>query len=228
MLKESIKSWIYHQSISTNTNSISYRLRRKRMEKYLSFYNNVVLKSVESENRRVEILDLGGEKGFWGTCDKSIIDTASITMLNLEKKQFDSSDPFFRSVVGDATDLSNYPDKSVDLVFSNSVIEHVGDYNKMKSMADEAMRVGKHIYIQTPNKFFPIEPHFMMLFVQFLPKKARVKAVAKKWHLSHDEAVSQVNGTELLSLRSLKKLFPGCRISRERFFGLTKSFSVYN
>ncbi|MBO4887875.1 MAG: methyltransferase domain-containing protein [Firmicutes bacterium] len=223
----SIKSWIYHQSDSQTDNSISYRLRRKRMEKYLSFYKSTVMEEVRSENRRVEILDLGGEEKFWHACDRYIIDTSNITMLNLEDRQADSSSESMKSIVGDATDLSVYADQSVDLVFSNSVIEHVGDLSKMKAMADEAMRVGKHIYIQTPNKFFPIEPHFMMLFVQFLPKKLRVKAVAKKWNLSREEAISQVNGTELLSLRTLKKLFPGCKVSREYFFGMTKSFSVF-
>ena len=77
-------------------------------------------------------------------------------------------------------------------------------------------------------RIFPIEPHFMMLFVQFLPKKLRVKAVARKWNLSDEEALRQVNGTELLSLRTLKKLFPGCKGDRAFFVGFTKSFSVYN
>ena len=72
------------------------------MEKYLGFYRDTVLADVKSENRRVEILDLGGEERFWKACDKLILDTSNITMLNLEDKQLAQPGSFIRSVVGDA------------------------------------------------------------------------------------------------------------------------------
>lgn len=62
---------------------------------------------------------------------------------------------------GDATNLSQYSDKSFDIVFSNSVIEHLYTKENQISMAKEVNRVGKNYFIQTPNYWFPIEPHWV-------------------------------------------------------------------
>lgn len=217
--------WLYRQSLSGDTKSISYRLRKKRMDDFQAFYENNIYPEVKPD--RVNILDLGGEAVFWNVCSDFIRNTSDITMLNLETKQSADETEYFRSKVGDATDLSQYKDKSIDLVFSNSVIEHVGGWEKQKKMANEMMRVGRHIYIQTPNFFFPIEPHFAMFFVQFMPKKLRIKIVEKKWNFTHEFASDYVNGIELLSYRKMKKMFPGCKIHKEHFGGLTKSFIIY-
>lgn len=220
-----LKDWIYRQSLSENTQSISYRLRKKRMDKFFSYYSNEIYSEVCPN--RVTVLDLGGEAVFWNACNDFVRNTSDITMINLESKQNDKDRDYFKSIVGDATDLSMFGNQSVDLAFSNSVIEHVGGFENQKKMADEMKRVGRHIYIQTPNFFFPIEPHFQLFFVHYLPLKMRTRIVEKKWKLDHDFAVEYVSGIELLTYGRLKKLFPGCKVRRERFFGLTKSFIIY-
>ena len=70
----------------------------------------------------------------------------------------------FKSIKGDATNLSNFKDNQFDIVFSNSLIEHLYTYENMKLMANETMRVGKKFFVQTPNKYFPIEPHYFFHF----------------------------------------------------------------
>jgi len=96
----------------------------------------------------------------------------TIYLLNLDSQKTNGSN--FVSLIGDATDLSQFSDNSFDLVFSNSVIEHLFTWENQVKMANEVMRVGNNHFIQTPNFWFPIEPHFVFPFFQFLPKPAKI------------------------------------------------------
>lgn len=130
-----------------------------------------------------------------------------------------------REVLGDGCDLP-FGENSFELVFSNSVIEHVPDH---EAFAREIMRVGRSYYVQTPNKWFPIEPHFMTPFIHFLPTAWRMKLVRRfsVWGLiakpSKTEYEHAVSSTRLLGLPDMKRLFPGATFEVERFLGLTKS-----
>jgi 2-polyprenyl-3-methyl-5-hydroxy-6-metoxy-1,4-benzoquinol methylase len=76
--------------------------------------------------------------------------------------------------------MPQFQNDEFDIVFSNSVIEHVGSYEEQNLMASEVRRVGKRYFIQTPNLFFPIEPHFLFPFFQFLPLDYRVTLIIFK------------------------------------------------
>ena len=137
------------------------------------------------------------------------------------------------SVQGDAINLSQFKDNEFDIVFSNSVIEHLYSFENQTKMAKECMRVGKFYYIQTPNKFFFIEPHFRLPFFNFLPKKSaqliltKTKfSLGKKW--TEKEANETLAEIRLLSKREYIKLFDGAQIYTERFLGFAKSFIVHN
>ena len=71
-----------------------------------------------------------------------------------------------------------------DVVFSNSVIEHVGDFDDQRRMADEVRRVGRRFFVQTPNRWFPLEVHTRLPFVHWLPDAVAGRAydlVRKPW-----------------------------------------------
>jgi 2-polyprenyl-3-methyl-5-hydroxy-6-metoxy-1,4-benzoquinol methylase len=120
---------------------------------------------------------------------------------------------------GDATHMP-FTDGSFPVAFSNSVIEHVPKA-QWPAFAREIRRVAWRYYVQTPNRWFPIEPHYQVPFFQFLPKRVR-RALNRRFTLGwqpkgHWEEIN------LLSARELRRLFPDAEIRRERVFGLTKS-----
>jgi 2-polyprenyl-3-methyl-5-hydroxy-6-metoxy-1,4-benzoquinol methylase len=139
----------------------------------------------------------------------------------------------FTSVAGDAADLSRYAAASFDVVLSNSVIEHVETYERQAAMASEVQRVGRRFFVQTPNRWFPLEPHFLFPFFQFLPLEMRVLLLGRfdlGWHKRVRDkraARAEVLSIRLMSGAELRRLFPGATMYRERFLGVTKSFVVY-
>jgi hypothetical protein len=129
--------------------------------------------------------------------------------------------------------MPQYQNKSFDVVFSNSVIEHVGSYDDQRRMAMEVDRVAKRYFVQTPNKRFPLEPHFLFPFFQYLPSGVRAQMVHRfdvGWYKripSIEKAREEVDSIQLLTKRKFADLFPGATIYEEKILGLTKSFVAY-
>ena len=69
----------------------------------------------------------------------------------------------------DATNLHEFGDASFDIAFSNSVIEHLSTFENQARMAAEVRRVARAYWVQTPNFWFPIEPHFLVPAWHWLP-----------------------------------------------------------
>jgi SAM-dependent methyltransferase len=125
-----------------------------------------------------------------------------------------------------------------DIVYCSSVIEHVTvpkeavwevrsgrefrqrAERRQREFAQEIRRLGKAYYVQTPNKWFPIESHTWFPFVGFMPRRLQIGAISliNRWW---------VKGTSpdwlLLTARDMRDLFPDAEVCRERFLGLTKS-----
>jgi SAM-dependent methyltransferase len=179
--------------------------------------------------RPVRILDIGGTETYWKTMDMSD-DQVFVTLLNLTHS--DVTLPCVRSIIGDARSIQA-ADNSFDVVFSNSVIEHVGAYQDQLQMASEVRRAGKRYFVQTPNKHFPLEPHFLFPFFQFLPLKIRIwllQNFSLGWFTKTPNAQKAreiVEGIQLLDKREFVALFPNATIYEEKILGLTKSFVAY-
>ena len=209
---------------NTRNDSIVNKWRRKRF--------SVFTQLVKGLPKPVKILDVGGTENFWVQMGFTGNNDALITLLNT--KQINTSYINFTYTYGDARDLKAYVDNEFDVVFSNSVIEHVGDFNDQQKMANEIRRVGKKYYLQTPNYYFPIEPHFLFPFFQFLPMEVKVFLTMKfklGWFekcITKNEAMELVNSIRLLKRNEIEMLFPDGRILKEKVFGLTKSFMVVN
>jgi len=202
--------------------AISGAMRRRRFATLRSL--------LEPLPRPLRILDVGGTQTFWESVGFQHEPDVRVLILNREAAPVCGEE--FASVAGDARDLSQFADDEFDLVFSNSVIEHVGGIEEQRRMAREVMRVGRRFTVQTPNRYFPIEPHFAFPFFQFLPISWRVGLLRRTrlGFVAHTPDASaareRVESIRLLSGAELAALFPGATIHRERLCGLTKSFTA--
>ena len=190
--------------------------RRRRMEWFYATFR---------PTEQTRLLDIGGAPNTW-LAESNPDLRFPVTLVNLRfpdpKVQSDSR---FTPVNGDATDLP-FADASFDIAFSNSVIEHLGTWEKQQAFAREARRVAPKLWIQTPARSFPIEAHLLAPYIQYLPKSLQHRIV--RWTprglLNPGVVLGIVDEVRLLTHREFANLFPDCRILRERFFGLTKSY----
>lgn len=207
--------------------SLGSRLRKQRIAPLKQLIEEVY----ESEGT-VNIIDLGGTEQYWGIFPKQYLTefNVKVTIVNLAYRSKPEDHGPFTFVEADACDLQIYDDLSFHITHSNSVVEHVGDWERMKKFAKESSRISRHYFIQTPNYWFPMEPHFVTPFFQWLPKPTKVWLVMN-FQLGHleraetvDDAMRTVEGTRLLNKKMFRELFPDANISTEWFLGLPKSF----
>ena len=176
----------------------------------------------------VRILDIGGTTVFWERVGYAGHDRVEIVLINLMEQ--DAPHANMTAQVGDGTDLSRYADDAFDVVVSNSVLEHLPTLELQGRMAAEVLRVGRRAYVQTPNRYFPLEPHFLFPFFGILPLNIRaflLRHMDLGWHKRQPDraaALADVRSVRLMTGGELRRLFPTARIVRERLLFLTKSY----
>ena len=201
--------------------SVSTLFRRRRMS------NLVHILKIQPGTR---VLDLGGAPAIW----EHVSAPLEITLLNLpgavSRGEFeilqspDLRHHTFHVIEGDACKVQQFGNRSFDLVFSNSVIEHVGPAAKQAEFAHEVLRLGRSHWVQTPSKWFPIEAHSGMPFYWFYPKWLRA-ALLRSWRKRLPAWWADYIGTtRVLSRRRMVELFPESQTRTDYFFGLPKSY----
>ena len=175
------------------------------------------------------VLDVGGEVGYWrGLEDLWAGRPLEITIVNISANE-NSAPGLFEMRVGDARDLADFADGAFDVVHSNSVIEHVGQWSDMQAMAREVRRLAPRYFVQTPNYWFPQEPHLRVPMIHWMPRPWRREIVMRRACGFYPRAASVAEAYKILSDASLLDapgmgaLFPDARLVRERFGPLTKS-----
>jgi hypothetical protein len=169
------------------------------------------------------ILDVGGNEFNWMLYSSS---PPQVTLLDLSVPRERISN--FTWIVGDGRQLP-FKDSSFDLVYSNSVIEHQGNIENQHLFAKECRRVGQNYYVQTPNKWFFMEPHLITPFIHWLPRGIQGLFLRNftvwGWisRPSSQYCESFIKEVRLLDEREMKQLFPNCKIFREYFLGFVKS-----
>jgi hypothetical protein len=199
------------------------RYRAKRFEFFRDFMADLP--------RPVRILDVGGRQSFWqdmGLVDPGLV---HVTLLNIQPQMVTL--PNFVAVTGDATRHHDWEDARFDIVFSNSVIEHISDLDGQAQMAIQIQMLGKRYWVQTPNYWFPIEPHFLFPFFHWLPivvRAALIRVFPLGFHNrrnSFSDAKSLAKSVRLLTAKQMQDLFPHGTLYRERSLWFTKSLVLY-
>lgn len=205
--------------LHTFRKTIALKARRKRF--------SILLSKIENLKKPVKILDIGGTVKFWEDMNFTPGIDYYITLLNLTFPSSESSN--YTKIIGSATDLKQFKDQSFDVVFSNSVIEHLFSWDNQMKMANEIKRVAKNYFIQTPNYYFPLEPHFNTIGFQYLSRALKIKLLTNI-DLGHytglrnyNDAANVIDEIKLLRKKQMKKLFSEAEIHCEKMFGLNKS-----
>jgi hypothetical protein len=178
-----------------------------------------------------KILDIGGDIGYWKNIGWQN-SQCRIYLLNLYAADISEEDSkSFESVQGSGLNLP-YQRGDFDLVFSNSVIEHVGSFENQLQFANEVKRLSDRYIVQTPSFWFPLEPHSLIPFFQFIPHS--IRAFLIMWFdinyfpkaSSYQDALQVSRSTLMLTKKEFRNLFPDAEIQVERLLGIPKSYTA--
>lgn len=215
---------------SYSGSSLSERFRRRRWAALAERFPDLP---------DMRVIDLGGTTWDWtmgyaaaaGAAGTSQAAPKEVLVVNLDAGALTNPAPWMRTACADVCELpEDVLDTSFDLVYSNSLIEHVGGRWRRQRMADTIHRLAEHHWVQTPWRYFPVEPHWMFPGFQFLPVSLRAR-VSRRWPLTPadlrgDDLEGALDGAlsiELLSAAEMRRLFPRSELRRERVAGMTKS-----
>ena len=193
---------------------------------------------LDSDKQDVVLVDLGGTRSFWemnlehlkGAGRLRRIDIYNLEVESVQISRIGTVE--IQEIPGNVTQLGDVADHQYDVAFSNSVIEHVGNLFQQNRFAQEIRRVAPVFVMQTPNRYFPLEPHFYVPFFPFIPLGISTwlhRRFQLGWFVPEpDELKARIDCDEirLLTRKELTLLFPKAELYPERLAGLVKSFIV--
>jgi len=211
-----VASWVKANiGDSCSPGSLAARAQQRRWQTLLTIF---------PELPDMRVLDLGGYARGW----RDVTPRArQVVTLNLDGDD-DGPTTGIEVVQGDAcSPPTPLLGETFDLVYSNSLIEHVGGHARREQLGDVVRSFAPSHWVQTPYRYFPVEAHYLFPGFQFLPLRARAE-LARRWPLSTRKstptgAVADVLNTEFLSRTEMRHYFPTSTILGERFLGFTKS-----
>ncbi len=203
--------------------SVVNNIRKQRFNLVRGIFEEMIRKK-----GKIKVLDIGGDFAYWhnvGWTDER----CEFFLLNLDQPPVPPGFMNFHAVTGNALELPYQPG-DFDIVFSNSVIEHMGSKEAQEKFAHQVRRIASCFIIQTPSFWFPLEPHARIPFFQFIPHAIRALLImgftinyfprARKYA----EAVAVSKTTIMFGKRRFQQLFPDASIIVETWMGLPKSY----
>lgn len=209
------------------------RLRRFTREQRRKLFDEF-MKGVTGRTR---LIDLGGTVKFWenwGLAKQPLVDVTLVNNHDLDKNH--ANDPItlpnIRRLNADVLTLSAADFAQYDVIFSNSLIEHLPGRELQRQLAQAIIDSGRPYFLQTPNKRSPLDPHFPRPYVPFFAAYPRpVQARLLSWSAlgsscaapSYDAALARLQNYFPLTARDVRQLFPQARIVMERPLGVPMS-----
>lgn len=210
-----------------------HRLRRYTRGQRLKLFNEFL----GSITGRVRLIDLGGTAAFWenwGLAQQPLLHVTLVNDHHLDKTHENEpiTLPNIHNLRADvltlsATDLAEY-----DVIFSNSLIEHLPGPQLQRQLAQAIIDSGRPYFLQTPNKRSPVDPHFPRPYVPFFAAYPRtLQARLLSWSSlgsgsaapSYEAALVRLSNYYPLTARGVRQLFPQARIVMERPLGVPMS-----
>jgi hypothetical protein len=176
----------------------------------------------------MRVIDLGGYDRNWAAAP---VRPRHVTVVNLDGAGPQEETEACRVLRADACDLpADLFEEPFDLVYSNSLLEHLGGRWRRQAFAHAVDRLAPHYWIQTPSPTFPIEPHWLFPAFHVLPTSVQAR-VATRWPFGSEDTtrktlsqtIDACLAVELVSATEMRALFPGAELLRERAFAMTKS-----
>jgi hypothetical protein len=208
------------------------KLRRYTREMRLARFNEFM----KGSTGPVRLIDLGGTVKFWedwGLAKKPLLD---VTLVNNHQDISRANDPIvlpnIHRRVADVLTLSAADLAEYDVIFSNSMIEHLPSRPAQQQLAEAIRDSGRPYFLQTPNKRSPIDPHFPSPYAPFFAAYPRpVQARLLTWSPlgsaaaapSYQAALRRLENYHPLTPRDLRQLFPKARVVVERPMGVPMS-----
>ena len=165
----------------------------------------------------MSLLDVGGSPGMNGEWDRLRMLFQRVVVVNRDPECNTHTQPAPNVTIEIADGCAlPYPSRSFDWVFSNAVLEHVGDRTMQERFSKEMQRVARVGYfLSTPNKHFFLDPHTYLPFYHLLPRRWQEIVI----HLSIGHMRSW-EPLRLVSARELRQMFPSAHIETTGPFGL--------
>lgn len=161
----------------------------------------------------MSVIDLGGTVDSWL---RAPVRPASVRVVSLAPAPRCLAD-WIRADQADACSLpAHISGGSYDLVVSESLIGHVGGHAQRVRLADAVHSLADRHWVQAPYRYFPVDPHWLFPWFQFLPPAVRAE-VARWW------PPAQVR---LLSRAEMACYFPDSTLQFERTLGVIRSIAA--
>ncbi len=196
---------------------------------------------LSSFSRPLRIIDLGGTVRFWEGWGVKPEDQLQITLINNHHVDttnlgYENRHSFIHDVKADALHLEESYLRSFDIIFSNSFIEHLSSWSDQKKLADCIVGSDIPYFIQTPNKYSPLDPHFPRPYVPYFaiyPRglQAKLLTISRLGSGgradSFESALRHLGFYNPLGQTEMRRLFPKAEIRKERPFGVPMSILTY-